>query len=159
MRTNDPTIPFFFAILVFTAASTVIVSLYFRFKRRELEHRERMAALEKGAVLPSLNDVASTPAAWTPRTLQLRGLIWLFVGMGLTAFLFAMSLSVHSPDPAWARVNSASRAKENGATEEQIRAIMNDPGRGMPLGVALIGLIPMGVGLAYLITYRTAVRL
>ncbi len=62
MRNNDPTIPFFFAILVFAAATTVIVSLYFRFKRRELEHRERIAALDKGAVLPALNDAANAPS-------------------------------------------------------------------------------------------------
>jgi hypothetical protein len=142
-------------ILIFIAGFVVAVSLAYRFKQRELQHRERMAAIEKGGDLPPLES-GGLSGPWTPRVYLHRGLVWLFTGIGLMIFLFAMALTAHHEVSASDRVWRANLAKERGATEEQIREIMNDRGQStLPPALALIALIPMGVGAAYLITYRT----
>jgi hypothetical protein len=54
------------------------------YRKRELMHRERLAAIEKGIVPASLNE----------RPLQFyfrRGLLWLIPGLGLGAFLWFVS--------------------------------------------------------------------
>jgi hypothetical protein len=52
-------------------------------------------------------------------------------------------------------VQKATWAKNSGATEDQVRLILNDKQAGsLPPGFSLIGLVPIGVGLAYIITYR-----
>lgn len=78
----------------------------------ELHHKERLAAIEKGIEMPpppaGLLDVKES----SPHRMLLRGLVWLFVGIGL---LFALPF-----------------------VDEDVK---------------YIGLIPGGVGLAYLIFY------
>ena len=86
-------------------------------KRRDIvesNHRERMAAIERGMELPALPESfyrSLKPARRS--TYLLPGLIWLFVGIGIMVALGAV------------------------ADED----------------VALLGLIPAGVGLAFLIYY------
>ncbi len=145
----------FLAFIILMAVLVVGISLAFRYKKRELQHRERLTALEKGAALPANDGPDRQPAPWSPRAFLLRGLIWLFAGIGLGVFLLAVSLTSHRQESAWVRVNQATSARQNGATDAQIRQIMEDqPARGMPAGVSLLGLVPIGIGLAYLITYR-----
>jgi hypothetical protein len=50
--------------------------------------------------------------------------------------------------------------KDFGGSEEQIRQVQNDnsPREGMPPAVSVLGLMPIGVGLAYLIVYRVEVK-
>ncbi len=67
----------------------IAVVAHFKGKEREMIHRERMAALEKGLQPP----VESEPSAFSgrppaPRNYLLRGLVWLFVGLGILAPLF-----------------------------------------------------------------------
>ena len=148
-------------IVVLMCCATVIMvaALAARYKQRELQHRERMAAIERGAALPVLEEPAPGPRPFNPRTLQLRGLVWLFVGIGIVVSLGAVTLFSEGDKPAYERVSSANFAKANGATDEQVRMILNDRRRDGPgPGIALIGLIPMGVGLAYLITWRSERR-
>jgi hypothetical protein len=92
----------------------VVTSLYFRQRSRDLRHRERMAALEKGMELP--------PEPLPGRnTYLLRGLVWLFTGVAIGIFFLAMSTADKDPElPA----------------------------------AATLGLIPAGVGIAYLVVYR-----
>jgi hypothetical protein len=145
----------FAAFLILMAVWIVSVALALRYKKRELQHRERLIALEKGASLPANGDPGRQPAPWTPRSFLLRGLIWLFTGISVVVFLLGVSFASGRELPAWVRVNQATNARQNGATEDQVRQIMNDKEeRGLPMGVSLIGLVPMGIGLAYLITYR-----
>lgn len=146
-----------FLVFVVPASLVLGYSMNYRYKRRELQHRERMAALEKGLPLPELAEEISSPdTVWTPRTYQLRGLIWLFVGIGLAAFLTALSLTGTREIPTYQKVQEANSARRGGATEGEIQAIMLERDRqGVPIGLALLGLIPAGVGLAYLITYRS----
>ena len=47
--------------------------------------------------------------------------------------------------------------RNSGATEQQIQQYMREADNdreGMPLGAATVGLIPIGVGIAYLMFYR-----
>jgi hypothetical protein len=68
-----------------------------RLAQREMIHRERMAALEKGVALPELPaDPAPAGASdHLTRAARLGGLVLLFGGIGLTAALFFIPL-----DPA-----------------------------------------------------------
>jgi hypothetical protein len=86
-------------------------------RKRELLHRERMAAIEKRFEVPRdvLSDVPS------PEACLLRGLIWLFAGIGVSVFFVAMGVS---------------------------------QGDSELFGVATAGLVPVGIGSAYLIMYR-----
>jgi len=148
----------FFTIMVLSAAAIIIWALNVRYRRQELRHKERMAALEKGAELPA-EPVERPPAPWSPRVYLLRGLIWLFTGIGLATFLLGLSLSIGSrPETFEDRLWRAQHLRSSGATEEEIKQYLNESKgsvhREMPEGIALIGLIPMGVGLAYLIYYR-----
>ena len=141
--------------LTLMAIFIVGFSLAFRYKKRELQHQERMAALDKGLPLPPLDEPASPPQRSLAQTYLLRGLMWLLSGLAIVVFLLGVTLTTHHELPASIRVHDANQAKANGATDEQIRAIMNDREQnGMAPGACLIGLIPIGVGLAYLITYR-----
>jgi len=149
----------FLGLLLFLATVLVMAAMATRFKQRELQHRERMAALEKGGALPPLSEPASQPASFNPRTLLLRGLLWLFTGIAITIVMAGVALLGQHEEPAWVRVSQANNARNMGASEAQILQIINDrrPDGPNP-GIALIGLIPIGVGLAYLITYRTERR-
>jgi len=149
----------FFGLLLFLATVLVMAAMATRFKQRELQHQERMAALEKGTALPPMTDPAPQPAPFHPRTLLLRGLLWLFTGIAITIMLAGLALFEQHQEPAWVRVNEATHARATGATEDQIRQIMNErQSEGPNPGIALIGLIPLGVGLAYLITWRSERR-
>jgi hypothetical protein len=153
MRVTDDPAVFVMVISVTFAvlsATVIICALAFRHRRRELQHKERLAAIEKGAPLPALTDI-ELRAPWTPRVYLLRGMMWLFSGIGLTLFLAGLAAST-STGSVEERVMAAQRLKERGATDEQVRAVQNDTI--LPPGFALIGLVPIGVGLAYLLSYR-----
>ncbi len=138
-----------------SAVGIIIWSLTLRYRRRELQHKERLAALEKGAPLPVLTE-EERRAPWTPRIYLLRGMIWLFAGIGLTLFLAAAAVTSVRPRTVEDRIWAANRMRSFGATEDQIKRVENEtePHQGMPLGLSLIGLVPIGVGLAYIIFYR-----
>jgi hypothetical protein len=76
MRVDPTLIPIVALIVAFGIAS---VSLHFNNRTRELRHRERLSALEKGIDLPP--DPVRGPNAYL-----LRGLIWLFIGLGISIF-------------------------------------------------------------------------
>ncbi|HYG33601.1 MAG TPA: DUF6249 domain-containing protein [Clostridia bacterium] len=86
-------IPIIAIILGILLAMMVI---YLGYRRRKevfaLYHTERMAALEKGVELPPLPDALLSEDGrpffpYTPRRHLLRGLVWLFAGLGLGAAL------------------------------------------------------------------------
>lgn len=127
-----------------------------RYKKSELRHRERMAAIEKGGMLPAI-DEERPKASWTPRVYLLRGMLWTFVGGAIAVVLVSISLtSVHPPPLSW-RLSQAQTLRTQGATEDQVKRFLVEEGQrndGLPLGAATLGLIPIGVGLAYLLFYR-----
>jgi len=148
---------FVITMMVLSAAAIIIWSLVLRYKRQQLRHQERMAAIEKGAELPA-EPAEKAPAPWSPRAYLLRGLVWLFTGIGLSVFLFGISLSVGGRQTTLEdRLFQAQNLRHQGATEDEVKQLLNskEPVRkDFPQGMALIGLIPIGVGLAYIIYYR-----
>lgn len=142
-----------FSLFILSTVGLMFYSLLLRYRRRELQHKERLAALEKGVPLPELHEERRAP--WSPRLYLLRGMMWLFSGIAIVIVLGAFSLSTGEPRRLEARLYDAQRVKEMGATEKQIQDIQNDttPSDHLPLAVALLGLIPASVGLAYLVFY------
>lgn len=75
-----------------------IVAIVTNYRRRkhlfELYHQERMAAISKGMDLPPLPEdlvvEGERPRIRTPRDSLLKGLIWLFVGLGIVAALYGL---------------------------------------------------------------------
>ena len=157
MREGQPA-EFAVIILVTVIVSAVVIliwSLTLRYKRRELQHKERLAAIEKGAPAPPQTNIQHR-TLWTPRTYLLRGMMWLFGGIGMMLFLLGVSAtSLRSRTPS-ERAWDAQQLKTFGASDELVRQAQNDssPRPGLAPGFCLIGLIPIGVGLAYLVTYR-----
>jgi len=112
--------------------SIVIVAIiaYFAFRqwiqhhRRVLVHRERVAAIEKGIELPSLDVEVKRSSFNVQRMLLLSGLIW--VSIGIAAYVV---LSVILSFPT------------------------TDSTKDIPRGMQLVGIAPIGIGIAHLITY------
>ena len=74
---GDALLPIVFLIV---ACMVVFGAFHFRHKAREFRHTERMAALEKGMELPP----EPVQPVLGPKAHLLRGLIWLFVGIGIS---------------------------------------------------------------------------
>ncbi len=133
---------------------TAVISL--RHKRAVLRHEERMAVIEKGGVLPAL-DEERQKAPWSPRVYLLRGMLWMLVGVAMSVVLGTVAFTARHPAPLSWRLSEAQSLKTQGATEEQVRQFLDEESRrndGLPLGAFTLGLIPMSVGLAYLLFYR-----
>lgn len=108
---NEQIVPVTAIVMTMLVAA---VAIYAGYRSKEFRHRERMTAMEKGIDLPA--DPITGPNFYL-----LRGLVWLFIGIGFAIFLVVMSFA--DPDP-------------------ETRA------------AAALGLIPAGVGVAYLVVYR-----
>jgi hypothetical protein len=142
-----------FVLIVFSFF-VIFVALAYRYHVRELDHKQTLAAIEKG-----VNPPLPQSAPWTPRTYLLHGMIWLFAGLASFIALAAVAVTSHRPYPAEMLVRAATEAREHGATPQEVQMILG--GRqeeGIPIGLAFLGLIPIGVGLAYLIFYRVENR-
>ena len=57
MRSGDTPVVIIMVMLIGAVAAILIVGLTLRYRRRELQHKERLAAMEKGAPLPALTEV------------------------------------------------------------------------------------------------------
>ena len=81
------------SIIMGIGVAMLVVFLNYR-KRKEmftLYHQERMSALDKGVDLPPLPEgfFADDQQPYNPRKHLLKGLVWLFIGLGLGAALWA----------------------------------------------------------------------
>jgi hypothetical protein len=138
----------------------VLGSMYMRYRTRQLQHMERIAAIEKGVTPPPVEEIETGLTGRAPREHLLRGMMWLFSGIALTAALLTISSGQGRPLTAEEKVQRATDARHRGASDHEIEMLLNDPnartglGGEMPLGVAFLGLIPVGVGIAYLIYFR-----
>ncbi len=148
-----------FMLLLIGALMAILVALYFRFRNLQMFHQERMAALEKGTQVP----IGQPLSPWSPRVYLLRGLLWSFAGIGLIVSLLGIAAATHRPENMesmlWRAQNLARNLNIPAEEAKQIaekdrNAVQN----GMPFAVALLGLIPVGVGLAYLVFYYTGER-
>jgi len=144
-------LPILLLIAFFIVGAIVVFFLNNRFRTRELDHKERLAAIEKGVDLP-----ARVTAPWTPRTYLLHGMIWLFAGLATFVALSAIAATSHHQVSLEERLAAVNDARFRGATPAEVEMLLNAPRgeEGMPMGIGFLGLIPVGVGLAYLIFYR-----
>jgi hypothetical protein len=115
-----------FPLVVASILAFVGFRQWLRHQRRSMVHRERLAALDKGADLPPWPD--DTPSRFDfglDSVLLLSGLIWLAIGLGgmLAAFVIV--------------------------SQPQIQSIPD----AVPPHIALIGLPVALVGVAHLIVY------
>jgi hypothetical protein len=143
----------FLCVLVCVLVVTVVV-LYLRHRNLQMLHQERMTAIEKGTAVPE----AFTPGPWSPRVYLLRGLIWSFSGVALVICLLGLASASQRSDSAEAMAWSAKNLSQTlDMPIEQARQIVEKDRaqhvHGMPASIALLGLIPLGVGLAYLLFY------
>ena len=147
--------PDFLLFVVVMTAVSFLPALYVRFKKEQMRHQERMTALEKGAELPPLQ-LERAEAPWSPLVYLLRGLIWLFCGMGLSASALGIAQGTKHEEPLEWRMERAQDLRQRGVPEVEVQKLMNSSRelKALPEGAALLGLIPFGVGLAYLIFYR-----
>ncbi len=97
--------------------------------RRNMVHRERMAAIEKGIELPPLIQEVQRSTWNVQRVLLLLGCSWVAVGIGTIGLL--STLLVFPP---------------------------SEVTKDIPQGMQVAGLIPLGIGIAHLITYWVGER-
>ena len=157
MSDTDAFVALAFVLGVGITAVVVLVgfALRLRHRRREMQHREWMAALEKGMPLPDLNSLQTRMGG--SRTHLLHGLIWLACGLALTVLL-AVSTSSGVPSME-ARID---QARQLGYSEEEIKEIAQiwrgelltrATRQRPPLGLRFLGIVPAGIGVAYLVFY------
>jgi hypothetical protein len=116
-----------FPLFVASVLAFVGFRQWLRHQQRAMVHRERLAALEKGADLPAWPDEAASRFDFgLDSFLLLSGLIWLAIGLGGMVAAFVI------------------------VSQPQIQRIPEAP----PAYIALIGLPIALVGVAHLIVYR-----
>ena len=135
------------------ALAVTLVVLMSRGYQQQLLHKERMTALEKGVPVPSTPE----PAPWSPRVYLLRGLIWSLAGAALAICLFGISLSTARHESAEVMAYQAKDIARNleiplDQAKQMVEKDQTET-HGAPVTVALLGLIPLAVGLAYLAFY------
>ena len=131
-------------VLILCGLAFLTVLMILRHRLAVLRHQERLQVIERGGVLP-------------PRTYLLRGMMWLYTGIAIAIMLGAISVSASRPPSMSSKVWQVKNLRDNGATEQQIQQYMREADNerdGLPLGAATVGLIPIGVGVAYLMFYR-----
>ena len=144
------------ALAAFLTFLLVLAVLYYRYRQKLMLHQERMSALENGTSIP----LGPEPDPWSPRVYLLRGLIWSFSGAALIVCLLGLAWASSRPQSA---TLVAMRAREISRSLEipidQARQIAEKDGaaqnEGVPPGIAVLGVIPLAVGLAYLVFYFT----
>jgi hypothetical protein len=143
-------------LLAFLVLALVLAVLYSRYRHKLMLHQERMSALEKGTSIP----LGREPAPWSPRVYLLRGLIWSFSGVALMVCLLGLAWASWRPPSAEGvamRARDISRYLE--IPIDQARQIAEKDQaaerEGVPPGIAVLGVIPLAVGLAYLVFYFT----
>jgi hypothetical protein len=143
-------------LAAFLTLVLVLVVLYSRYRQKLMLHQERMSALEKGTSIP----LGREPAPWSPRVYLLRGLIWSFSGAALIICLLGIAWSSQRPQSATIVAMRAREISGNlGIPIDQARQIAEKDQAtertGMSPGIAMLGVVPLAVGLAYLVFYFT----
>lgn len=159
-------VPILIELMPFLILASVLLALFLmlRFFVERMRHGARLAAIEKG--LP-VDAAQGNGAALHHRRYLLSGLIWTTVGisLGVVVFVFAMVAgSDRGPQHELEMTLMRERhLKEIGATEEQLQDLRgklrdekrNQVGPGM---IAVVGLVPFAVGVAYLVFFAMEER-
>ncbi len=111
------------AIVMVAVIGYLAFRQWLQLNRRNMIHRERLAAIEKGVDLPPLEQEVRRSSWNVQRFLLLAGLVWLSLGIG--AFVTLSALLAH-PTLAIEK---------------------------MPQGIQWIGLAPACIGLSHIIVY------
>ncbi|MCC6536407.1 MAG: hypothetical protein IT162_02585 [Bryobacterales bacterium] len=145
-------------VMIFVFA---LVLLLLRHLQARALHRERLVAIEKGVDIKPI--MLNAMPAFSHRLYLLRGLMWLCGGAGLmVALMFVAPLMAdHDHEPQWNLEQKLHRERHLtslGATPAQIEAMekeidRNRRSRPDPRDARMIGLVPMFVGVAYLIFF------
>ena len=152
-RMQPEAAPFLMLGLAVTFFAFLSLLIYLRHRKELSRHQERVLALEKGIPMPP----AEARPADFPRVYLLRGLQWFCVGLAVSLTLLAIASSDRRPMSLESRLSEAQFLKARGASDDQVREYLKsaaDEMEGMSYAAAAVGLVPMGVGLAYLIFYR-----
>jgi len=143
--------------LILCALIVTLMALYLRHRKDQMFHQERMAALDKGAAIP----MTPGPAPWSPRVYLLRGLIWSLTGAALAICLFGIALTFSHgrySSAATKAYQAQNIARDLGIPLGQAETMVEKDAEqrsGPPVALALVGLIPFAVGLAYLVFYHS----
>lgn len=116
------------SIVIVAAIGFLAFRQWLQLNRRAMIHRERLAAIEKGLDLPTV-ELEIRRSSWNvQRLLLLAGLVWVSIGV---AALVTLSAVLAHPTPA---------------TVE------------LPQGIQWIGLAPICIGLSHLVVYAVGKR-
>ena len=150
---DDTLVALMAGFVIVAAAGLVAYFMTLRFRRRELQHKEWMAAVEKGVPLPELDGLETSMGGF--RAYLLKGLVWLACGVTLMLFLSVWT-STGQPPSVETTVREAQQLRELGLTDQQILGLTSSQRtrRVFPIGLSMIGLVPAGIGVAYLAFYR-----
>jgi hypothetical protein len=143
-------------VTMFCLLAILLTLLFMRHRNQQFLHQERLAAIEKGTTIPN----GRSTGVWSPRVYYLRGLMWTFGGAALTIFLFGVAVATHRPASEESMLWHAGTLSQAAhiPLEEARQAVQKDQSRyteGPSPAIALLGLIPLGVGIAYLIFYKS----
>jgi hypothetical protein len=156
--TDDALFALIFGSVLLAVTGLVAYFMTLRFRRREMQHREWMAAIEKGVPLPALNGLETSMGG--SRAYLLKGLVWFACGAALMLFLSVWT-STGQPPSIETKVREAQQLRELGYTDQQILGLtarLQGARPIFPIGLSLIGLVPTGIGVAYLVFYRLESR-
>jgi hypothetical protein len=142
--------------ILMCALAVTLAVLFARAYHQQLVHKERMTALEKGVAVPS----TPAPAPWSPRVYLLRGLIWSLAGAALAICLFGISSTSQRRQSYESKAYEAHQLAHDLdiPLDQAMQVVEKDQAaktQGPPTTIALLGLIPLAVGLAYLVFYYT----
>jgi hypothetical protein len=84
----DFSVAFFAAVVVVAGVFHTAFQQFLRAQRRQMIHRERLAALEQGIELPPLEQEMQRRSWNVQRLLVLAGLSWVSVGLGILFVLY-----------------------------------------------------------------------
>ena len=146
-------------VAMLTAAGLLYLAL--RAHQARQQHRERMAAIDKGIDIKPI--LLNAVPAFGHRLYLLRGLVWLLAGVALAGVLAVTSPLFKSPDRGPVerleyKLHRARALRDLGGTPEQIDAMEKEIERAErrhepPPPLQIAGLIPISVGIAYMIFY------
>lgn len=117
------------ALIAFAA-----LHLWLRHQRRVMIHQERLAALDKGITLPSVESEVRRGRLSVQRVLLLAGVVWIALGVGIFGLfksLAGYSTTYFSP---------------------------HNPALVIPHGLEWIGVAVAGIGIAHLVAYLAGRR-
>jgi hypothetical protein len=124
-------------LVAIAAVATVhVFQLWARHQRRLMIHRERLAAIEKGAELPPLEQEIQRGSWNVQRLLLLAGLVW--VSLGMAAFPLLKTLGGQRLQIPWGYDN----------TGNPLWQMVQ-----VPWGLEWIGVALVGIGVSHLIVY------